>query len=127
MARVAGTIAADGMLAPQRYLLTDAPPDPAVRIVNAESAQFLQDAMRDVVKRGTAASRALMALEIAGKTGTAQWKRKATDHAWFVGYAPLEDRRVAFAILVAEGGGGGRTAAPISGEIISAIKLKKTQ
>jgi hypothetical protein len=127
MARVAGTIAADGMLAPQRFLLTDAPPDPAVRIVNAESAQFLQDAMRDVVKRGTAASRALMALEIAGKTGTAQWKRKATDHAWFVGYAPLEDRRVAFAILVAEGGGGGRTAAPISGEIISAIKLKKTQ
>jgi peptidoglycan glycosyltransferase len=60
---------------------------------------------------------------VAGKTGTAQWKRKATDHAWFAGFAPAGDgRQVAFAVVVVEGGGGGRTAAPIAGQIVAAVR-----
>ena len=56
-------------------------------------------------------------LHIAGKTGTAQNPRGA-DHAWFVGFAPLEAPKIAVAVVVEHGGHGGVTAAPIAESII---------
>ena len=118
MARVASAVATGGILRSARFL-KEAPTAEPVRVVSPESAAYLADAMRDVVKRGTAArARIPAALNVAGKTGTAQWKRKATDHAWFVGFAP----GLAFSVVVAEGGGGGATAAPIAGRIVAASR-----
>ena len=127
MARVASAIAAGGELAPSRFL-TNTPAAATTRVISPESAAYLADAMRDVVKRGTAAgARIPAALEVAGKTGTAQWKRKATDHAWFAGFAPgaAPGQKLAFAVVVVEGGGGGRTAAPIAGQIVAAGRALK--
>jgi penicillin-binding protein 2 len=67
-------------------------------------------------------------VEIAGKTGTAQVRRftrrgepvasyEQNDHAWFVGFAPAGNPRIAFAVLVEHGGHGGEIAAPIAMEI----------
>ena len=68
---------------------------------------------------------------IAGKTGTAQiggrirseeeatraaYERRA--HAWFAGFAPVEDPEVAIVVLVEHGGSGGRFAAPIAVQIL---------
>ncbi len=87
--------------------------------------------MIDVVHaaRGTARSSGLNAeYQFAGKTGTAQVigiaqdeeyeeeeiREEFKDHAWFIAFAPAENPRIALAILVENGGGGSRTAAPIA-------------
>ena len=70
---------------------------------------------------------------MAGKTGTAQvvhqpdrtspddldsipWERR--DHALFAAFAPVEDPRIAVAVVIEHGGSGSRTAAPIARTII---------
>jgi penicillin-binding protein 2 len=81
-------------------------------------------------ERGTA--RSLARLPVAGKTGTAQVVRlqEGVDsddlaphlqhHAWFVGWAPIEDPRLVIAVVVEHGGGGGSIAAPTAGTIFTA-------
>jgi len=66
----------------------------------------------------------------AGKTGTAQvYKHSAgvdsmdlpkheRDHAWFVGYAPADRPRIAFAVVVEHGGHGGASSAPIARRVL---------
>ena len=81
--------------------------------------------MRRVVTEGTA--RRVMAgsaVSLAGKTGTAQLDR-GMPHAWFIGFAPFDgtpERRLAFAVVVENGGYGGRIAAPIAREVMEAAK-----
>ncbi len=76
---------------------------------------------------GTGHRLSLLKLKIAGKTGTAQvismekWKagvEKLKDHAWFVGYAPYDDPKIAVATVVENGGFGASAAAPVVGKII---------
>ena len=55
--------------------------------------------------------------EVGGKTGTAEIRQAtetlgAIDTAWFVGAAPLSDPQYVVAIVVDQGGSGGRVAAP---------------
>ncbi len=68
-------------------------------------------------------------LEVAGKTGTAQVRHlgrrgepisgyEQNDHAWFAGFAPAGNPRVAFAMLIEHGGHGGEVAAPVAMEIM---------
>lgn len=96
------------------------------------------NAMRDVVhsRKGTAhgISKGLTQYDIAGKTGTAQvlgikqdeeydaekiaeWHR---DHALFVGFAPVENPKIALVVLVENGGSGGTTAAPVARQVMDA-------
>ena len=84
-------------------------------------------AMEDTVKRGTARGIYTSHYRMAGKTGTAQVKSIAQgktynktainsrhwDHAWFSGFAPVDDPKIAIAVIVENGGGGGKVAAPI--------------
>jgi len=56
-------------------------------------------------------------VRVAGKTGTAQ-NPPNPDHAWFVGYAPFDNPRIAVAVIVENGGFGGTAAAPIAGAMI---------
>ncbi|HVI58583.1 MAG TPA: penicillin-binding protein 2 [Luteimonas sp.] len=76
---------------------------------------------------------------MAGKTGTAQKvSRKGNvstnphslplhlrHQAWFIGYAPVEDPRIAVAVMVEHGGYGGSTAAPIARKLFDAWLLGK--
>ncbi|MGM8909313.1 penicillin-binding protein 2 [Psychrobacter sp. 1U1] len=87
----------------------------------------MHDAMEDTVKAGTARGIYTSRYRIAGKTGTAQVKsiaqgksynksaidKRHWDHAWFNGFAPVEDPQIALAVLVENGGGGSAVAAPI--------------
>jgi penicillin-binding protein 2 len=54
---------------------------------------------------------------VAGKTGTAQ-NARVKDHAWFIGFAPAEDPKIAIAVLVENSGYGGVYAAPIASRCI---------
>ena len=87
----------------------------------------MHDAMESVVENGTGRGIYTPRYRIAGKTGTAQVKsiaqgkrydksaidKRHWDHAWFNGFAPVEDPQIALAVLVENGGGGSAVAAPI--------------
>ena len=94
-------------------------------------------AMTDVVHsaRGTARKIGLDSpYMIAGKTGTAQVyglkqeekydaeaiPEKLRDHALFIAFAPVDNPKIAIAVIVENGGGGGSVAAPIARTIIDA-------
>ena len=123
MARVAATLAARGSMPEGRWILDESNTRRAepVRILEGDLASILNRAMRRVVTEGTAA-RFLSGVQpaIAGKTGTAEVKDKAS-HSWFIGFAPYEaagGKRIAFGVVVEHGGYGGRLAAPAAGEIV---------
>ena len=92
--------------------------------------------MAEVVEsqRGTAKRIRTDAYRIAGKTGTAQvfsvgqkerYKEKEVeermrDHALFIAFAPVDDPRIAVAVVVENGGHGGSVAAPIARQVMDA-------
>lgn len=103
--------------------------------VSEGTLRIVKDALRGVVHEEGGTAHFLMAsnLKIAGKTGTAQVARlikrtkyvesmayKYRDHAWFAGYAPYDDPRIAVVVLVEHGGFGASAAAPVAREIFKA-------
>ena len=72
--------------------------------------------------RGTAyKSVRLPNVAIAGKTGTAEAGGGKPDHAWFAGYAPADQPRVAFVVVLEHGGSGGHAAGPIAREFVQEL------
>ena len=84
---------------------------------------------------GTAYTRRLEGVSVAGKTGTAQVSHHVVrgaeaekvwyfnrEHAWFAGYAPATSPEVAVVALVEHGGAGGKHAAPIVFEVVKAYQ-----
>jgi len=77
---------------------------------------------------GTAHKAATPLAIVAGKTGTAQviaqkvagrkLSEETQDHAWFVAFAPVENPKIAVAVVVEHGGHGGSAAAPIAKKVI---------
>lgn len=64
-------------------------------------------------------------IKVAGKTGTAQVRKynkktgkKKSDNAWFVGFAPYENPRIAVAVIIENGGHGAYTA-PVAKDIFA--------
>lgn len=101
--------------------------------VSADTLALLRRALMGVVsdKKGTAHKAASTKFAVAGKTGTAQVNRsprkrgedpplpyELLDHAWFAGFAPAAQPRIAFAVLIEHGGHGGDAAAPVAMEIV---------
>ena len=89
----------------------------------------IRDGLAGVVTEGTATRAKSPLVAIAGKTGTAQTAALRTgpekdipkrfrDHAWFVAYAPVENPRIAVAVLVEHMGHGGSAAAPLAKQVI---------
>jgi penicillin-binding protein 2 len=88
---------------------------------SATNLKILQRALRAAVHdlRGTGRMASVRGVDVAGKTGTAQNPR-GEDHAWFAGFAPVENPRIAVAVVVEHGGHGGSEAAPIAARVIGA-------
>lgn len=85
---------------------------------------IIRKGMKRVVDVGTGSLAKVSGIDVAGKTGTAEnfptkYNPQGKDHAWFIAYAPIDDPKIALAIVVEQGGHGGSTAAPIAAEIIS--------
>ena len=92
--------------------------------------QEVRSALAGVVNEpgGTAHAAATPLATVAGKTGTAQviaqkvsgrkLSDETKDHAWFVAFAPVENPKIAVAVVVEHGGHGGSAAAPIAKKVI---------
>jgi len=87
------------------------------RVTSRETAHTLTDIMVKVVEEGTGIRARINGVDVAGKTGTAEIEGKEPD-AWFIGFAPAYDPKVAVAVLLEQGGEGGVTAAPIARQVI---------
>ena len=102
--------------------------------VKKEVLEMVKKGMIGVVNEGTGWRAKVNGITVAGKTGTAQVASIATskllkskgefssqfkDHAWFVSFAPAEDPKIVFVILVEHGGFGGEVCAPIAKELIN--------
>lgn len=123
MARAVGAIASDGVIRDASIVYDPDTKAGGVRWISAGNAAFLRGAMREVVTAGTGRALAGHAVPIAGKTGTAEVNDKPS-HSWFVGFAPAvgEGRRIAFAVIVEHAGYGGRAAAPLAGDVVTAAR-----
>ena len=82
---------------------------------------------------GTAHQASLDSVEVAGKTGTAQWgpKSKERTAAWFSGFLPADQPRFAFAAVYEGDVGskvhGGSTAAPMIAQVFKDVYKQSTQ
>lgn len=83
-------------------------------------AAIIDNYMAQVVQRGTGTAAAVRGIKVTGKTGTAE-NASGEDHAWFIGSAQLPNRKIAFAIIVENGGSGGLVAAPIARQIVESM------
>ena len=87
--------------------------------IEREYYEEVVDGMRHAVIGSSAGAtcRALASLlpgvEVSGKTGTAQNKGK--DHSVFMGFAPMNDPKIAIAVYVENGGFGATYGVPIGG------------
>lgn len=94
------------------------------RPIGAEAAQLVGQGMKAVVDWGTGQRAAIPGVQVAGKTGSAQ-NPQGISHAWFIGFAPVEDPQIAVAIVLENEGAGGRQAAPIAQKLFTMMLGRK--
>lgn len=108
---------------------------------SADTMAQLRTAMINVVNgpAGTAHQASLESVDVAGKTGTAQWgpKHKERTAAWFAGFVPAEKAQLAFAAVyegdVGSNPHGGSHAAPMIAMVLKDVykenenKKRKTE
>jgi len=114
--------------------------------ISTRNIEIVKEGMFEVVNGvGGTAGRAkfnINGMKMGGKTGTTQVRRismkerrsgiirdenlpwKLRNHAWFMGFAPVDNPRYAVAVIVEHGSSGSGVAAPIASKILQeAIKL----
>jgi peptidoglycan glycosyltransferase len=141
MALLASAVASpDGGLAAPTFELS-APRKVIGPFISGHAAAELRELMRSVVTRGTAAGVFGQDTGAAGKTGTAdrdvlvydrqgrpltytgpdgksRLRTQVSTDSWFIGFAPADNPRIAFAVMVENGGQGAKVAAPIANKIL---------
>jgi len=90
-------------------------------LMSRDEADLLKALMEDVVKEGTGRKLSGLSYTAAGKTGSAEYNDKKEDsHAWFTGFAPVEEPEICVTIIVEGAGSGSDYAVPIAKNIFDA-------
>jgi penicillin-binding protein 2 len=81
--------------------------------------ELIREGMQRVVHApgGTGSLARIPGIISAGKTGTAE-NPHGKDHAWYVGFAPFDNPKIAVAVLLENSGFGGAKAAPLAGLVM---------
>jgi len=121
-----------GVCNPLRFDPSYQPP-----FVNSSNLQIVREGMRQAVTVGTAQKANLPYVEVAGKTGTAEYCDNIARplglcvfgnwpaHAWFLGFAPYENPEIVVAGFVYNGQEGSLVSLPMVTEILEAyFRLK---
>jgi penicillin-binding protein 2 len=90
--------------------------------ISPENFAILRDAMTQAVSWGTAKEGGIRGVQVAGKTGTAEFGPRFADgsyetHAWFSGFAPAGAPEIAITVFL-ERGVGAIDAAPVASKIL---------
>nr|MBA2374244.1 penicillin-binding protein 2 [Chloroflexota bacterium] len=130
MALVAATVANDGVLMRPRLVTAMSGkrgvrafgPEQLGAVISPADAAAIQSAMQRAVEGGlgrqftTGAS--VPGVTTAGKSGTAELGGMGEPHSWFIGFAPVDEPRIAIAVLVERAGRGAEVASPIAGDLM---------
>ena len=100
-------------------LLQQYSPQQGGTLMSASEAALMQSYMASVITEGTGYNLAWKNYSCAGKTGTAEVAGRG-NNAWFIGYAPAEDPKIAVCVLVEDAGTASSDTVPIAGEIFDA-------
>jgi peptidoglycan glycosyltransferase len=107
------------VITPDGVVVRQQRPEELGSVASAYVSSEVGRMMQNVVKEGTAAQAGLSGLSVAGKTGTAETGTQGLNDAWFIGYAPADNPKVAVAVVIEDSSGtGGQVAAPIAGVVI---------
>ncbi len=87
-------------------------------LASSSTLATVRRAMRETILTGSGRSLSTLSVEVAGKTGTAQWNTNKENHAWFNAFAPYQNPTFSITVLVEEGGEGNVIAAPIAKDAI---------
>jgi penicillin-binding protein A len=132
MALVAQTIANDGRLmrprlvdemrSPETGQVRKFGPQEWNRVINPGDDAIIKQAMQQAVEgdlgRGFAGGAKVPGVSTAGKSGTAELGGSGEPHSWFIGFAPVDEPRIAIAVLVERGGFGRERAVPMAGQLM---------
>lgn len=91
--------------------------------LSAENMALIKGSLEAVVSgaRGTARQAFQgISYSVAGKTGTAE-SGQEEPHAWFAGYAPADEPRVAITVILEHAGEGSQEAAPLFRQVLEAF------
>jgi len=88
-------------------------------MISPENIEIVRQAMRQTVISGTARSFYALPVEVAAKTGTAQWRNDRPNHAWFTCFAQFENPEIVVTVLIEEGVEGSSTAAPVTRDLLN--------
>ncbi len=154
LAAATATLANNGKIIPPRFLSIVEDPSSQARqypqsvepaVVELSDDNFYTQVIRsmeDVVHGEKGTARGInrnIRYRMAGKTGTAQVKsiaqdeeydhetveKKFRDHSLFIGFAPVEDPKIAISVIVEHAGSGSRVAAPIARKLIDYYLLER--
>lgn len=85
--------------------------------INSKIIKIVQEGMRMTVTDGTAKMLNDLPVEVAGKTGTAQYGRDKKTFGWFVSYAPYDNPEIVLVVLVEGQEEHGYNAVPITKDV----------
>jgi len=127
MAMICAAIANDGVMM-EPYVVQSAERDGNIlyeknskilnRAVSVTTARRVGEMMQKCVESGTGTGVKINGISVAAKTGTAEVGENKKDHAWFVAYAPVENPKIAVAIVLENAGTTGAACAPMARNII---------
>ena len=134
MALVASAIANEGkmvkpvlvkeVISPEGRTIKVASTEILSRVCTPMMAEQLTSMMIQAVEKGTGKNARIRNVKVAGKTGTAE-NETGKAHAWFIGFAPADNPKVAVAVVLENAGTtGGKSAAPIARELMNAALNK---
>ena len=95
---------------------TVAPTVKRKNFINSDALRIVREGMRLTITSGSGHSTFGddFPIEVAGKTGTAQFGGEGKTHAWFTSFAPYENPEVTISVFVEAGGEGYQFAAPVA-------------
>jgi peptidoglycan glycosyltransferase len=112
----------DRVRKPDGTTLVKMKPDELRRAIKPEIADQIAGMMEGVVSGGTGTAAQVSGIRVGGKTGTAETGRQGRNTTWFISFAPVDDPKVAVAVVLQnQSGTGGSTAAPIAKQIMEAL------
>lgn len=79
------------------------------------------EGMVRTVESGTAKGSRVPGVRVAGKTGSAEFRKGGKTHSWYVAFAPADNPRVAICVMAEEAGHGGEVAVPIAQKWLQAF------
>ena len=98
-----------------------APPAQPIPELQGKTLRSIREGLRRVVAdpQGTAhGTLYIESLAVAGKTGTAETGADRASHAWFAGYVPAEEPKLALVVVLEHAGEAATAAGPVAKRLV---------